>query len=115
MLFDSGLNVSMIKRSALPKGIITKLLGEDTKLVRTLAGDLKMQEVVTMRDLRLPEFNRNRRINQQQVLVFDNNNVIYNIILGTNFLPKTGIKLNYSEGNMEWLKIPSFLGADRLP
>jgi hypothetical protein len=34
--------------------------------------------------------------------VFDNNNVKYDIILGTNFLSKTGIKLNYSEGNMEW-------------
>jgi hypothetical protein len=34
--------------------------------------------------------------------VFDNNNVKYNIILGTTFLFKTGIKLNYSEGNMEW-------------
>jgi hypothetical protein len=91
----------MIKRSALPKGVITKVIG-DTKLVRTLAGHLKMQEVVTMRDLRLPEFNKNRRINQQKVLVFDNDNVKYNIILGTNFLSKTGIKLNYSEGNMEW-------------
>ncbi len=47
VLFDSGLNVSMIKRSALPKCVITKLLG-DTKLVRTLAGHLKMQEVVKM-------------------------------------------------------------------
>jgi hypothetical protein len=55
----------MIKRSALPKGIITKLLG-DTKLVRTLAGHLKMQEVITMRDLRLREFDKNRRINQQK-------------------------------------------------
>ncbi len=61
----------MIKRSALPKGVITKLFG-DTKLVRTLAGCLKMQKVVTMRDIRLPEFDKNRRINQQKVLVFDN-------------------------------------------
>jgi hypothetical protein len=91
----------MIKRSALLKGVITKLLG-DTKLVRTLAGHLKTQEVVTMQDIRLPEFDKNRCINQQKVLVFDNNNVKYNIILGTNFLSKTGIKLNYSEGNMEW-------------
>ncbi len=74
----------MIKRSALPKGIITKLLG-DTKLVRTLAGHLKTQEVVAMRDLRLPEFDKNRCINQQKVLVFDNDNIKYNIILGTNF------------------------------
>jgi hypothetical protein len=49
VLLDSGLNVSMIKRSALPKGVITKLLG-DTKLVRTLADCLKTQEVVTMQD-----------------------------------------------------------------
>jgi hypothetical protein len=91
----------MIKRSALLKGVITKLLG-DTKLVRTLAGYLKTQEFVTMQDIRLPNFNKNRRINQQKILVFDNNNVKYNIILGTNFLSKTGIKLNYSEGNMEW-------------
>jgi hypothetical protein len=91
----------MIKRSVLPKGIITKLLC-DTKLVRTLAGRLKTQEVVTMQDIRLPEFNKNWRINQQIVLVFDNDNIKYDIILGTNFLSKTGIKLNYSEGNMEW-------------
>jgi hypothetical protein len=91
----------MIKRSALLKGIIVKLLG-DTKLMRTLTGCFKMQEVVTMQDLRLPEFYKNRRINQQKVLVFDNNNVKYDVILGTNFLSKTGIKLNYSEGNMEW-------------
>jgi hypothetical protein len=101
VLFDSGSNVSMIKRSALPKGVFTKLLG-DTKLVRTLVGRLKMQEVVTMQDIRLPEFDKNRRINQQKVLVFDNDNVKYNIILGTNFHSKTEMKLNYSEGNMEW-------------
>ena len=93
--FDSGSNVSMIKRPALSKGVISKLLG-DTKLVRTLTGCLKMQEVVTMRDITLPEFDKNRHINQQKVLVFDNDNVKYNIILGANFLSKNGIKLNYS-------------------
>jgi hypothetical protein len=91
----------MIKRLALPKGVITKLLG-DAKLVRSLPGHLKTQEVVTMQDLRLPKVDKNRRINQQQVLIFDNNNVKYNIILGTNFLSKTEIKVNFSEVNMEW-------------
>jgi hypothetical protein len=94
----SGSNVSIIKRSTLPKGVVTKLLG-DTKLVRTLT---KTQEVAKMHDIRLPEFDKNRRINQQKVLVFDNDNVKYDIILGTNFCSKTGLKLNYSEGNMEW-------------
>ncbi len=55
-----------------------------------------------MQDFRLPKFNKNSCINQQKVLVFDKDSVKYNIILGTHFLPKTGIKLNYSEGNMEW-------------
>ncbi len=87
LLFDSGSIVSMIKRSALPKGVITKLLG-DIKLVRTCAGHLKTQEVVTMGDLRLPKFDKNRRINQQKVLVFDKENVKFNIILGTNFFPR---------------------------
>jgi hypothetical protein len=77
----------MIKRSALPKGVTTKLLG-DTKLMRTLTGCLKTQEVVTMQDLRLPEFDKIRRINQKKVLVFDNNNIKYDIILGTNFLSR---------------------------
>ncbi len=101
VLFDSGSNVSMIKISALPNSIITKLLG-DTKLVRTLAGCLKTQEDIKMQDLRLPKFDKNRWINRQNVLVSDNHNVKYDIILGTHFLSKTGIKLNYSEGNMEW-------------
>jgi hypothetical protein len=83
------------------KGIITKLLG-DAKLVKTLAGCLKMQRVITMQDITLPMLDKNRRINQQKVLVFDNDNVKYNIILGTNFHSKTGMKLNFSEGNMEW-------------
>ncbi len=60
-----------------------------------------MQEVVMMQDLRLPEFDKNRRINQQKVLVFDNSNARYDIILGTNFLSETGIKLNYSEEDMK--------------
>jgi hypothetical protein len=81
--------------------------------VRTLAGNLRMQEVVTMQDIRLPEVNKNRRINQQKVLVFDNNYIKYDIILGINFLSKTRIKLNYSEGNMEWFDCSSPLCPPR--
>jgi hypothetical protein len=78
------------------------LLG-DTKLVRILVGHLKTQKVVMLQDLRLPEFDKNRCINQQKVFVFDNDNVKYDIILSTNLLSKTGFKSNCSEGNMEWL------------
>ena len=57
---------------------------------------------VTLRDIRLPEFDKNRRINQQNALIFDNKNCKYDIILGTDFLSKTGIKMDYENGNMTW-------------
>jgi hypothetical protein len=91
VLFDTGSNVSIIKRSALPKGVITKFLG-DIKLVRALAGCLKMQEVVTMQDLKLPEFNKNRCIKQQKVLVFDNDQIQHH----------PGYKLSFHE---DWNKV----------
>ena len=40
-----------------------------------------MQEVVTLRDLRLPEFDKERCISQQRALVFDNDKVKYDMIL----------------------------------
>ena len=70
--------------------------------VTTLSGKIQTQEVVTLRDLRLPEFDKNRHIGEQKCLVFDNDNVKYDIILGTNFLLKAGIKLKCSQGKMEW-------------
>jgi hypothetical protein len=53
--------------------------------------------------LRFPESAKNWCISQQKALVFDNDNIKYDIILGTNFFSKAGVKLNYLEGKMEWL------------
>ena len=46
-----------------------------TQNVTTLARKFQMQEVVILRDLRLPEFDKNRHIGEQKCLVFDNDNV----------------------------------------
>ena len=62
---------------------------------------IQMQEVVTLRDLRLPEFDKNRFIGEQKCLIFDNDNAKYDIILGTSFLAKARIELNHSEGKLE--------------
>ena len=70
--------------------------------VSTLAGKLSSQEVVVLRDLRLPEFDKNLRIDQQKCLVFDNDNCNYDIILCTDSLAKTGIEFNYANQQMEW-------------
>ncbi len=61
-----------------------------------------MQQVVTMRDLRMPEFDKTGTSNLLMVIVFDNENVKHNVILSTNLLSKTGFKSNCSERNMEW-------------
>jgi hypothetical protein len=77
----------------------------ETQHITTLAGKIQAQEVVIFGDLnlRLPEFDENMQVSQSMALVIDNDKVKYNLFLGTYFLLKTGIKLNYSEGNMEWL------------
>ena len=101
VLLDSGSNSTLINKKALPKGIIPKELAE-AKSFKTLAGKLTTSQMVTLRDVRLPEFDKNRRISQQRALIFDSPNCKYDVILGTNFLSKAGIKLDYSTGNMAW-------------
>ena len=101
VLLDSGSSQCLIKKSALPKGIVPKKLTE-SKSLKTLAGSILSTQVVTLQDIRLPEFDKNRKIAQQKALVFDNPNITYDVILGTNFLSKTGIKLNYEKNQMEW-------------
>ncbi len=39
----------------------------------TLAGSMQTQEVVHLRDLQLPEFDKNRRIGEQKALIFTGN------------------------------------------
>jgi hypothetical protein len=52
--------------------------------------------------LRLPEFDKNRNIDQQKALVFQSETCKYDVILGADFLTKTGIEVKYSTGTMEW-------------
>ena len=77
---------------------------------------MSVTEMVTMRDFRLPEFDKNIRMKEQKSLVF-NTPYWYNIILGTDLLSKAGIKINYETGFMGWfesllpLRDPSGLNA----
>ena len=49
--------VSMTKKSALPPKVVTKTISE-TQNISTLAGKIQAQEVVSLRNLRLPEFDK---------------------------------------------------------
>jgi hypothetical protein len=77
----------MIKSSVICPKVITKIFSE-AHSITTLVGKVQAQEVVTLGDLRLPEIDKNKHISQQKALVFDNDKVKYDIILGTNFLSK---------------------------
>jgi hypothetical protein len=45
---------------------------------------------------------KNRNVDQQKALVFQSETCKYNVILGANFLTKTGIDVKYSIGTMKW-------------
>jgi hypothetical protein len=54
-----------------------------------------------MCNLRLPEFDKKRNVDQQKALVFQSETCKYDVILGVDFLTKTGIDGKYSTGTME--------------
>jgi hypothetical protein len=72
------------KKSSLPQGVVLQDLSA-SKHIKTLSDQVMAQQVITLRDIRLPEFDKNGQIAQQKVLVFDNDNCRYDMILGTNY------------------------------
>ncbi len=71
-------------------------------MVNTLAGSYNTSEMVVMRNLRLPELNKNRNVDQQKALVFESKTCKYDVILGADFLTKTGIDVKHSTHTIEW-------------
>ncbi len=67
-----------------------------------LSPDLSQVFSSSVRNLRLPEFDKNRNVDQQKALVFQSETCKYDVILGADFLTKTGIDVKYSSGTMEW-------------
>jgi hypothetical protein len=72
--------------------------------VSTLAGTYTSTKIVMMCNLRLPESDKNRNVDQQKALVFQSETCKckYDVILGADFLTKVGIDVKYSTGTMEW-------------
>ena len=100
VLFDSGSSSTFISKKCLPRHCKTRSI-QSKRTINTLAGTCTSQEMVVMRSLRLPELDKNRVVDQQKALVFDND-CKYDVILGADFLSKTGIDIKYSTGTIEW-------------
>ena len=60
--------------------------------------------MVVMRNIRLPELDKNRNIEQQKALIFESKTCKYDVILGADFLTKSGIDVKYSTGTIEWFE-----------
>ena len=101
VLIDSGTTTTMIHRRVVPRDAQPKALKSE-RPVNTLGGTIQVKEVVTLRDIKLPEFDKNRNIDGTKALVFDSK-CSYDVLLGADMLKKLGMKLDYENGFTEWL------------
>jgi hypothetical protein len=58
--------------------------------------------MVVLRNLRLPELDKNLNVDQQKALIFDADSCRYHVILGADFLSKTENDVKYITGIIEW-------------
>ena len=91
----------MINRKCLPRNCKTCKI-TSSRQINTLAKTYTSTELVIMRNLRLPEFDKSRNVDQQKALVFQSKTCKYDVIFGADFMTKTGIDVKYSTGTMEW-------------
>jgi hypothetical protein len=101
VLLDSDSTTTMINRKCLHRNCQLCKISKSRKM-ETLAGSYTSSEMVVLRNLRLPELDKNRNVDQQKALIFDADSCRYDVILGADFLSKTGIDVKYSTGTIEW-------------
>ncbi len=103
VLLDSGSTTTLINKKCLPKKCKPCQISQ-SRMVNTLAGSYQSSAIVVMRNLRLPELDKNINVEQQKALVFESDTCRYDVILGADFLTKHGIDVEYSTGTIDWLK-----------
>ena len=103
VLLDSGSTTTLINKRCLPKKYQPCNISQ-SRMVNTLAGSYQSSAMVVMRNLRLPELDKNRNIEEQKALIFESDSCKYDVILGADFLTKTGIDVRYSTGTIEWFE-----------
>jgi hypothetical protein len=72
-----------------------------SRKVSTLAGTYTSTEIEIMRNLRLPEFDKNINIDEQKARVFQSETCKYNVILGADFFGKISTDAKYSTGTIK--------------
>jgi hypothetical protein len=103
VLLNSGSSTTLINKKCLPKKCRPCQISH-CRIVNTLAGSYQLSAIVIMHNLRLPERDKNKKVEQQKALTFESDTCRYDVILGADFLTKTGIYVKYSTGTIEWFE-----------
>ncbi len=103
ILLDSGSTITLVNKKCLPKKCRPCQISQ-SRMVNTLARSYQLSATVVMHNLRLPELDKNRNVEQQKALIFESDTCKYDVILGADFLNETGTNVKYSIGTIEWFK-----------
>ncbi len=87
VFLDSGSTTILINIKYLPRHCQPCKISSSRK-VNALAETSTYTEIVILRNPRLPEFNKNRNVDQQKALVFQSETCKYDVILGADFFDK---------------------------
>ncbi len=101
VLLDSDSTTTMCTGKCLPRNCQPCKIFNSRK-ISALAGSYNSSEMVVLHNLRLPELDKKCNLDQQKALIFDADSCRYDVILGADFLSKTGIDAKYSTGTIEW-------------
>ena len=102
VLFDSGLQLSFLKRSKVPKECEISTVAQP---VCGLTGTSHLTEEVTLMGITLPEFSASKRIDSSlRCLLLDEHqeDSTYNMILGLDFLCAVGIDILCHQKQLNW-------------
>ena len=100
-LFDTGGSKSMAHRSVVPFHVPLQP-APDSTLCNTIAGNYQPVGLITLEDMRFPEFTSNLSVDKHDFLVFEPK-CTFDLILGNDFLTKIGLKIDLENLELEWL------------
>lgn len=93
----------MIHSNALPPGATPSLSDEGSRNMTTIAGTFQTHREVSLLEIILPEFDKGKRIDHVNALVFDAR-CNYDIILGRDFLKRAGIVMDFEKETVSWFE-----------
>ena len=101
VLFDTGLDVTLINWKALPRGCLPKK--ESNIPINMVHGNSPLTQMVELQKFCLPEFSNSLHVTMpHSALVFDNPNLSHDIIMGLDLLCPLGIDPSPSTQTVRW-------------